>query len=1284
MNKTVLLTSNLNGMLHRFIIIFFSSFFFSINAFSLDFIFNEKIRWNKVQQIQLSNGQYLHRLSFEGAYFPSLSSQIHFAKQYPVHTANAEISASITNAIYVKVDSSEQLLFDEQNLPDTEISIKSALIVSRKQPFANIEFIPLRWNAEKRIVEKLVSFDLVIQIDDNLYFNDLVREYADNSVLSQGDWFKIRIEKGGVYKLTYSQLQEMGFDVSTPVSKIALYGNGGGTLPEINTDFRIDDLAENPIEIVGGADGSFDAGDYILFYGDDPVEWKYSSAKEKFYHINNYYDDYSYYFITAKTEGTGKRIVSMSPPQGTANIEVNDFNDYQYYERDELNLAGSGRLWLGEVFDFNDYQTFDFEFPNTIKTIQAKFYASFASRAYSTNQFLISINGIDLKTQSMPQTNNSGYEYGRTRSTEFNFIPKSDNLSVGIKYQRASNSSTGYLDYIEINLNRELVLEGNQMHFRKVFGWEIDEVAEYKIGGASEKLKVWEITDPTNVMEITTFFSMGKTTFKSQTDTQREFIVFNGSEYYTPEFVETVGNQNLHAVKNIDYLIIAHPDFLEQANRLAEFHKQDNDFSVYVTTPNKIYNEFSSGSQDISAIRDFVKMLYDKSSPGKEIQYLLLFGDASYDYKDRLPDNTNMVPCWEHKNSLNIISSIATDDYFGYLDDGEGGMDDKNSVDIGIGRFVVATVEEAEMAVDKSISYCTNTTENMGAWRNQITFIADDEDNNRHMHDAETLAGIIEDNRPVYNIDKIYVDAYPQVSTPSGQRAPQVNNAINTKMETGTLIFNYSGHGGELGLAHERILEIPDIKSWNNYNKLVIFITATCEFSRYDDPKRISAGEEVFLNPNGGGIALFTTARATYASSNLALNKAIYQDNLFEKIDGEYPRFGDVIRRSKKLSNDNDKKFVLLGDPAVRLAYPEYDTKTTKINSNIVVEDKYDTIKALSKVRVEGMIVDAEGNKITNYDGILYPRVYDKKVEIETLGTDKTSYPEKFYFWKSVLFNGKADITNGDFDFEFVVPRDIAYNYGQGRISYYLNNDETDGNGYYQNLIIGGFNEDAVEDDQGPEISLFMNDKDFFNGDMTDENPVLLAYVQDESGINTTGNGIGHDILAVIDEDPVQTFILNDFFEAEVNRYNEGAINYPFFKLAEGEHTLSLRVWDIYNNSSTAYLDFVVVPSEDLVISNLYNYPNPVMESTSFVFEHNQSNKNIDVEIQIYNSFGGLVKTLTATVRSENYKSEPIKWNTGTDAGGKIGRGFYVYRLIATSESGQTQSETSKLVYIKE
>jgi hypothetical protein len=1271
-------------MLHRTIILFLYLAFASLNGNCINYTFNESLNWQNVQQISISGGESYQRLSFKGANYNGMEASPFFSGDYMIHTANARISASIVNAVYVAASEAENdvvLLKGEK--PGEEILLKAVIVSSQKQPYANIQFVPLRWNPSLGKIEKLVSFDIVIAVEDVPLQEFAVSAYADNSVLADGDWFKIKINKGGIYKLSYSALQEMGFDVDAAPSKIAVYGNGGGTLPEVNTDFRLDDLTENAIRIVGGEDGSFDAGDYILFYGDDPVKWKYNYASQRFQHLNNYYDDFTYYFITVKKNDNGKRIQKADILEGASSIDVSSFNDYSYHEVDEINLAGTGRTWYGEIFDFNLSQSFEFDFPNIIKQPGASCFISLASRAYSSNKFLISVNGQLLKTQSMPISLNNGYEYGRARNSEFAFTPKNEKIDLMLEYQRASNGSTGYLNYIEINVERYMQFTGSQMKFRKIFSWEVDEIARYIVGGQAGKLQIWDITNIVEPKELETTVSGGKTVFLSQTDTLRQFIAFDGSEYYTPEFVEKVDNQNLHALKNIDYLIITHPLFIDQANRLADYHREKNGFDVYVTTPQKIYNEFSSGSQDITGIRDFVKMLYDKSDSGKELKYLLLFGDASYDYKDKLADNTNFVPCWEHTKSLNIISSIATDDYYGYLDDGEGSIEGNNRVDIGIGRFVVATEEEATRAVDKSIAYSTNSPENMGPWRNQITFLADDEDSNHHLHDAEKLSGFLDENYPEYLVDKIYVDAYPQVSTPSGQRAPEVNKAITSKIEKGTLIFNYSGHGGELGLGHERFLEIPDINSWLNWNRLPIFITATCEFSRYDDPKRKSAGEEVFLNPNGGAIALFTTARATFASSNLALNLAIYENNIFEKIDGEYPCFGDVIRKSKKLGNDNDKKFVLLGDPAIRLAYPEHVAKTVKINSRYVVDGQYDTINALSQVKVEGIVTDDSGQKITDFNGLMYPTVYDKKVEIETLGTDAGSYPEKFYFWKSILFNGKVDIDNGDFEFDFIVPRDISYNYGPGRINYYFNNGEVDGNGHYDNLIIGGFDEKASVDDLGPTIELYFNNNDFINGGSTDENPILLAYVEDESGINTTGNGIGHDILAVIDEDLVQSYTLNEYYEAEVNRYNSGIINYPFFNLASGEHTLSLRVWDIYNNSSTATLDFVVINSEDLMISNLMNYPNPVLDKTSFIFEHNQSNKEIKVEIRIFNISGRLIRTLSATSKSGNYKSEPLEWDSTTETGEKIGKGFYVYKLTATSESGQTKSETAKLIFVK-
>jgi len=712
---------------------------------------------------------------------------------------------------------------------------------------------------------------------------------------------------------------------------------------------------------------------------------------------------------------------------------------------------------------------------------------------------------------------------------------------------------------------------------------------------------------------------------------------------------------------------------------LAEFHSSHDGMVVFVTTPQKIYNEFSSGTHDITAIRDFVKHIYDQSDEGKEIKYLLLFGDASYDYKNHLPGNTNFVPCWESIASLNTISSIASDDYFGYLDDGEGNsLSDK--VDIGIGRFPVDNETEAKNAVDKCIRYATPSTANMGPWRNTLTFLADDDDNNHHLNDAETLTKFVSDHYPAYGINKLYLDAFPQVSTPSGQRAPALNNAIDDQIDKGTLIFNYSGHGGEIGLGHERFMQISDINSWTNYNRLAVFITATCEFTRYDDPTRTSAGELTFTNENGGAIALFTTTRATYASSNLALNMAIYNQNLFEKPGGQFPCFGDVIRRSKVLGGDNDKKFVLIGDPALKLAYPDYKAQTTSINAKAVNTEEPDTLKALSHVHINGQIVTDDGQILSNYNGTLYPVIYDKESAISTLGTDPGSRVTTFYEWNNIIFKGKTTIKNGLFNFSFVVPKDIAYQYGPGRISYYFNNDKTDGHGISKDIVVGGYDQNAAPDTQGPDIKLYLNDSTFRSGEITHADPVLFAKISDQSGINTTGNGIGHDIIATLDDDPHQSFNLNAYYQADEGNFSRGSIHFPLHNLPEGEHKLRLKVWDVYNNSSSADILFEVKPATTLVIQNARAFPNPMKNTTDFVFEHNQAGKTLNILINIYTLNGQLIKRFQKTVIPDGFLSPQIHWNGAGDGGRQVSNGIYIYQILVSDEQGRTKSLHGKIV----
>ncbi len=1251
----------------------------AIVARAIPYNFNEEIKWNNVQKFTINGGIEVSRLSFDGAYYPYFDTVPEFVKSYPIHTTNALVSCSLQNAVYESFSAEERALLKDYSLKELSITPDCKLIVSRKQPYVQVSFQPIRWNQASSSFEKLVSFDLVIQVEDQPERDYMSRERI-NSALAEGDWFKVKIDRSGIYKITYQELQEMGFNVSANPKKIAVFGNGGGILPEINNIPRHDDLVQNPILVVGEGDGSFDPNDYILFYGEGPVTWKYNSVSGVFNFQSNYYDDYSYYFITVLNEDAS-RIQTIQPPTGQHDVVIDEFTDYAHHELDEKNLFNTGRQWFGEVYDFSVTKEFTFNFPNIINEAESGYMrCAFAARAFSSSAFALYVNNVLEKTLSMGIVfADNPYQLGKYNETNFKFAPNNDQLIIKTVYSRSSSNSVGYLDFIELNVKRRLLMSGNQMMFRAPITDTNAQIAKYRLGNASSDLILWDITDPVHANKVNAQLSSGTLEFNANADVLNEYIAFyDGDGLYKTMFVEQVANQNLHALKNIEYLIIAHEDFLDEANRLAEFHKTIDNLSSFVTVPELIYNEFSSGAQDITAIRDFVKMLYDNSDPGQEIKYLLLFGDASFDYKNIIPGNTNLVPCWESIESMNIVRSIASDDYFGYLDDGEGLS---GRVDIGIGRFVVSTLDQAVSAVDKVVSYATNTAEVMKPWRNMITFVADDGDNNLHLRHAEELSDYVYQHYPVYNIDKIYLDAYKQIATPGGQAAPDMNKAINDKIENGTLIFNYSGHGGESGLGHEKFMQIADINSWTNDDKLPLFITATCEFTRYDDPTRVSAGEFVFLNKNGGAIALMSTTRATFASSNLALNMSIYKNNLFERTNGSYPCLGDVIMNSKLIGGENDSKFILIGDPALKLAYTEHLVETIKINDRLVIENVPDTLQALSKVKVEGVVTDRQGNQLTGFSGLVFPTVYDKYSKIETYGDENSA--TTFFVRKNVLFNGEASISDGEFTFEFIMPKDISYNYGFGRISYYVRSENEDGAGFYENIIIGGFNEEAERDERGPDITLFMNDTTFVPGSKTDQNPDLLAFVFDESGINTTGNGIGHDIVATIDDDNSQSYILNQYYKADINSFQSGEINYPMSNLADGPHVLSLRVWDIYNNSSTAFLDFVVVSQDEMIVENLLNYPNPFITETNFIFDHNQSGQDLDVKIIIYSTDGRRVKTIETRINPEGYQSTPIKWNGLDDNGAAIGKGFYVYQVLVKNESGATAQDTSKLVFLR-
>ena len=1268
------------------VIFFFMSFIAAANPDDSRKVLN----WQPIQKFRITDEQVIYQLYFDGAIYTARSPGIPlYSERFPIRITNAKISAQLINKQFEEINDPNLTKIAGLSFIKDRIMVDASVVFERKVPFAVVSFIPIRKNPSTGKYEKLVSFEIKMEVNEDLSARKYtLRPFKQNSVLATGNWYKIAVNKTGIHKLSYNDLANMGMPVaSIDPRNISVYGNGGGMLPEKISSFRYDDLMENAIEVVGEDDGSFDPDDYVLFYAESPHIWNYNPVNDEFNHIINIYSDYTYYFITAD-QGQGKRIMNQASVGTTPTHYVDRFTDHSYYELDKVNIVSTGRTWFDyPPFDITTSYNYSFTFPNIDLSIPVFIKSSVAARSFTTSNFKYYYNNGLIMTIIVDKISNSAFSaYAKSKTGKTTFYATGTAINLRVDYNKTSTGAIGWMDYIELNAVRFLKYTGSQMSFRNTESVGIGNVAEFIVQNATSLVRIWNVTDPLNITRVNATLNGTNLSFRLHTDSLQEFIAFNGTAYYTSFFIKKVENQNLHGISGNDMIIVSYPSFLSEVYRLAGHHQEMDGLSVFVVEPEKLYNEFSSGAQDITAIRDFMRMLYDKATPGKEPRYLLLFGDASFDYKNRIENNTNFVPTWEDTRSLAISSSIATDDYYGFLDDNEG-TSVNETLDLGIGRMPVQSVEQARNAVNKSIHYAGNQPEVMGSWRNVICFVADDEDGNMHINHAEQMAKKIDTTYKNYNIDKIYVDAYPQVSTPGGQRSPEVNAAIKRKIEKGTLIMNYTGHGGEVGWGHERILNISDINAWSNFDKLSVFITATCEFSRYDDPERTSAGELVFLNPVGGAVSMFTTARATYGSSNFHLNSAIY-DYAFEKINGEYPRFGDLIMMAKNQSGyvtENDKKFILFGDPAIHLAYPQFNVVTNTINGTIV-NIIPDTLKALKKITVTGEIQDDNSNKINGFNGIIYPIVFDKPSKIKTLASDPSSYPYIFEIRNSILYKGMASITNGEFSFTFIVPKDIAYQFGYGKISYYANNPSDDASGYYENVIIGGYGSGVVVDDTGPEIEIYMNDDSFVFGGITDENPVLVAFMIDSSGINTVGNGIGHDIVTVLDKNTEKSINLNDYYEADMDSYKSGSIRYPFSELEDGSHTLSLKVWDVYNNSSSAYTEFVVAESAELAIEHILNYPNPFTTHTEFYFEHNQPNSTLEVLLQVFTISGKLVYSYNDIIITNGFRSGPIPpygWDGMDDFGDCLGRGVYLYKFRVRTMDGSYADKLEKLVILR-
>ena len=1219
----------------------------------------------------------------------------HLSRQHPelpIYSDQIKLGANYEISIQATITKSSPITINTQAAKDhiqDELNVWNTVEKNRNDYFLVYGFIPvIRSNSGYIKVEEV---RLTIDYGAPLVEKRDGPTFADNSILSSGAIHKVSFTESGVYKLDYNYLKDLGIDIDNINPKnLAVYTSHGKALAENIIEERFDDLIESPILIKGEEDNVFTSGDYILFYAKGDESW--NTSNNTYNHEKNIYSDINYAFIKVK-ESQGKRLGTSSSLSTTA-YTSSIYNSLQRYEEDKVNLLaaftatqGTGQLWFGDRYNtVKEYDYTDkFDLTGYVLGEEIEIKLGFAGRNdENTSRVFLDLDGNTLD-KSLARINDSGSistnRYANYALMNTTTTINNPNGKIVVRYPFQGNDvSEGWLDYLQFIIPKTLNFSGDPILISNQESVNYNNTALILTGSPDH---IWDVTSLDDIKNA--FLDNGQIKYNSQ-DKLRLFYAFNEATAMTPTKVGVVENQNLHSIDDVELIVIYHPTFENDIERYVEHRSSFGNLNVKAININHVYNEFSGGKVDPSAIRDLAKMVYDRTD---NFKYLLLVGDGSFDYKQLTPDipDHNFIPAYETKESLDPIDGFPTDDFYALLDINEG-TNLKGQLDIAVGRFPVKTAEEFTGLVDKLIHYDTHP-DTQGDWKLKLGFAADDEDSGRHLTDTEDIANQTKLRYPDFNQQKIYFDAFLQESTPGGARFPDATKELNNAVFKGLLVLNYLGHGGPKGWAQERVLQVSDIQSWNNYDNIPLLITATCTFAGYDEPSVESAGEVSLLNERGGAIGLFSTTRAVFASDNKRLVSSVY-DTMFTTQGGQLQTLGEILMRGKNKNVQdtqkiNARKFSLLGDPSMRLSVPLLNVETSKING-ISVSEFSDTLKALEQVTIEGIITDQNNQFVSDYNGIVYPTIFDKESTLRTLANDSNSGEKSFNVIKNILFKGAATVTNGMFSFTFVVPKDINYAYGPGRISYYATNpDRVDAKGSNDEFIIGGTSNNIIQDNQGPEIQIFMNDESFVYGGITNTDPVLLIKLEDENGINVAGTSIGHDLSGILDEDNQGTFIMNDFYEATVDNFREGSARYPISGLESGRHSISVKAWDVLNNSSEARSEFVVIKDGDNLLEHVLNYPNPFTTNTNFQFEHDLTSTELDILITIYTISGKVIKTIEATKYATGFRIDDIHWDGTDDFGSDIGKGVYLYKIKARSDEFNLlrESEFEKLVILK-
>lgn len=1097
--------------------------------------------------------------------------------------------------------------------------------------------------------------------------------YASESVLNSGKWVKIQVAEDGIYKLTAADLKKMGF---SNLDKVAVYGYGGWPLDEDFSTTYIDDVPEVAV---------WRSADYLLFYGKGPRKWEYSSSDKSFIHTNNPYSNYGYYFVSEK-ETTGRTMEKAASAAG-ATLQVTTFDDYVLHEEELVSVNSSGRELYGESFTSTLSRDFTISVPG-ITNDEGKATLSFISRGNGTITMNVDGNALISGSVSVPSDE---YEVARELYRERAWMAdKGETVKVNIGYSTTGHKNV-HLNYFRLQMKRQLKVYDNYTFFRSLSAR--GNASRFVIQGADASTLVFDVTDGVNPQQMETSLNGTELSFSIPASASlREFVVVKPSQIKAPVTVGEVANQNLHALPQQDMIIIAQPNFTTQAERLAEAHRTKDNLTVRVVTPESIYNEFSSGTPDATAYRRFMKMFYDrKTSEADAPKYLLLFGDGSFDNRKltsawKSVDMSNMLLTYQTENSLSSQSYVI-DDYFGFLDDADNKKSLQNKkLCLGIGRFPIMTVEQATQMVDKVISYMEN--KNTGSWKNNLCFMADDGSNTdgfmtEHMEFADQLAGYVESEHPEFLVNKLYYDAYKKDMTAGTY--PDVRSGLQKLLKDGLLLFNYTGHGGTTALSDEKVLTQTDINQFT-YTHLPVWVTATCDFTRFDD-LNTSAGEDVFLNKSSGGIALFTTVRVAYSRPNFPINDNVIR-NLFERNNGRRRTLGEVMQATKNtLSSVYKLGFCLIGDPAVKMAYPEFGMKVTTVNGQSVDGNSI-SFKALEKITVEGEVLDASGQLVTDFTGIVNPTVKDSKVTVTCLKNSNKDDSPAFTFtdYPNTIFIGNDSVRNGKFSFTFTVPKDISYSNLQGKMNLYAVDTESgnEAQGNFDNFIVGGTSDTAETDTIGPEIrALYLNDTTFMDGGQVNTTPYFVAELWDKSGVNITGSSVGHDMMLVIDESTVLSYNLNSYYELLPGEDGTGIVKFPIPALEPGKHTAEFWVWDILNNSTVRTFTFEVVEGLKPFLFDVIATPGIAREQVTFHLMHNRPESRMRVGIMVYDLAGRQLWKHEESGTSGLFENYTVSWDL-TSGGARMRPGVYIYRAAISTDNSKDATKARKFIILGE